>query len=327
MPWGRRGLSALGAALAIALAPAAGAENINVSRIATGTFTQIDFAASAAQPTANGATISYFDLGTAGIDTEAGPFFAIQPWTAALAAAPSYPNFQRQALTLSYMQGNAQFEYDRNITRYAAVNMAVADPKIVQAEAYPDQHGGVPTAKSVVTYRIRVDHTGAQPLDYFLDLNIPTIKRTLSPAYSLCCSGDDNGGTYDYFRPTSFDARAEVDIYVDGLPVWSSASSVTYPADPQGTPFDTVEAKWGKPAGPGSSTLYLGRLSAGQSLIITFEAKADARAQSQCGIEPPGSYLSNTYTIHCLDVAQTIQMNHGSDNKAVSFNVYAKAPV
>ncbi len=324
MPGGRLGLSALGAALAVAWASAAGAENINVSKIATGTYTQIDFAASAAQPTASGATVNFFALGTAAIDTDPGVSYANPPWTAALAATPSYPVLALQTSTQAYTQGNAQFQYDRNVSRYAVVDMS-ANPKNVQAEAYPDK--GSPTARSVVTYRIKVDHTGAQPLDYFINLNIPTLKRNVQPGYNLCCAGDDNGGTYDYIRPTSWDARHEVDIYVDGLPVWSSASTATYPANPQGSPFDAVEAKWDKTAGPGSSTLYLGRLSAGQSLTITFEAKADAQGQSQCGIESPGSPWSNTYTVHCLDVVEQIQMQAGSDGKAVSFSVYAKPPV
>jgi hypothetical protein len=312
--------AAFGAALALGVGPAA-ADHINVSKIATGTQVNLDWNASAAKPKVSGATISWFTLATGQIDTEAGPYFVAAPWTAALAAQPTYPLLQHQAINAPYTQGTSTFEYDTQQSRLALVDM-VQGKKVQASTAFK----GSASAAATLTYRARIDHTSAQALDYFIDLAVPLQQLGAQPGYNLCCSGDPDGGTYNYIRPKSWAARGEVDVYVDGLPVWSSANTAIYPDDPGGTPFDSVQVAWDKPKPPDSTTLYLGRLSSGQSMTITLEVRTDARADSDCGIQPPGSYLSHTYEIHCYRLSESAQMSGGSGGQPVGFSLYSKAP-
>jgi hypothetical protein len=314
---------AVAVAAVMTVAGAAPADEINVSRIATGTFTPITFSSYANKPTVNGAAISYFVMATGAVDTETGAHFATAPWTASLSPAPTYPDLLRQTVNAPYDQGGAHFEYAAAAARQARVSMSVVPPKTIDAATFVK---GAASAGSAVTYRVRIAHTSASALDYFLDLAVPVQKLTVQPAYNLCCSGDSNGGTYNYLRPEEAQARTEADVYVDGLPVWSSASTYLYPGGATGSPFDKAQADWDKGASPTDTRLYLGRLSQGQVMTVTLEARSDVKAKSPCGIESPGSSFSKTYTIHCLELRESVRMNGGANGAPVAFTVYSKAP-
>jgi hypothetical protein len=315
------GLSTL--ALGTAVAAGASADNINVSKTATGTFTPIVFSHYSNAPKVNGATITYFTMATGAIDTETSVHFQTPPWTAAMAPAPAYPTLARNAQNAPYDQGGAHFEYGSTQSRSAQVNMNVAPPKTVYAATFAK---GAAAAGSTATYRARIEATNPTPLDYFLELAVPQAKRSVQPAYNLCCSGDSNGGTYNYLRPKDAQARTEADVYVDGLPVWSSAATYIYPAVSGASPFDEADADWDKGTSPANTTLYLGRLSQGQTMTITLETRADVGGNSDCGMVSPGSYLSHTYTVECLSLRETLSMSGGANGAPVGFTVYAKAP-
>jgi hypothetical protein len=315
------GLAAL--VMGVTIAGAARADRVNVSKVATGTFTPIVFSHYDNAPKVNGATLTYFTLATGAIDTEAATHFAETPWTAAMVAAPTYPSLARQAANAPYDQGGSHFEYGSSQSRLARAAMDVAPPKTVDASIFAR---GAARAGATVTYRVRIAHTSAAALDYFVDLAVPQPKRSIQPAYNLCCSGDSNGGTYNYLRPNSAQARTEADVYVDGLPVWSSASTYVYPAVSGASPFDEADMDWDKGASPASTTLYLGRLSQGQTLTVTLEARSDVAGNSDCGMVSPGSYLSHTYTIQCLALRETVPLSGGANGAPVGFTVYSKAP-
>src|SRR5215469_18555709 len=118
---GVRSLVALVAATGLA-APGA-AEQLNVSKIATGTFTSINWTVEAQQPLANnGASLAYFDLATGSIDTEPTPYFATPPWSALFLPFPTEPWLQRLEPTVSYMDGKSTFTYANSNSRRARVN-------------------------------------------------------------------------------------------------------------------------------------------------------------------------------------------------------------
>lgn len=303
----------------------AGADQLNVSQIATGTDTPVDWAASAAQPQVVGASFSYFTMATAVIDPDKTVFFAPVPWSAAMNPAPAYPQLQRSKPTQPYDQGGASFSYDQPSYSRAGISMNAVAPEKKQVEAQSFRSGA---SAAAVSYRVRIDHTAAEALDYFLDLARPVVKRVAEPGYDLCCSGDSNGGTYTYHAPDSAVARAAVDVYADELPIWSSESAFMYPQDQYGTPWDKREWSWDHANGPGQTRLYLGRLAAGQSLTITLVARADARTvATDCGIsKSSGPYGPPSYEVRCYELDQTIELSGGDNGAPVSFSVYSKAP-
>ena len=305
---------------------AARAEQLNVSQIATGTFTPIDFAAAALQPLANdGATLTYFALGTGSIDSEPTGYFSMPPWSSAFHNFLFFPFLRRLDPTADYMDGNATFEYDISYFRRALVDMSSSTTK--QVESALSKSAAVSAA---VSYAARIEHTGADPLDYFMVLKVPAYDRKVNPAYDLCCSGDPNGGTYSYHRPKAAKARGAVDVYVDGLPVWSNESAYMYPALASSDPFDSFERSWGKDPGPAQSTLYLGRLSAGDTLTVDMISRTDVSSDApDCGIEGPFSPFGDpVYSVHCFNMRQQIVLQPGSANDPapVGFRIYSKHP-
>ncbi len=323
----RAGALAALMAAGLPVAPALAA-NINVSQIATGTYTGINWNVAAMQARVYGWTVSYATVAVAGIDTEPTAWFAPDPWGAGLQPNLAYPALTRTKPTQNYTQGNAQFLYDSSYSRLANVDMTTAAPRKVEAGL---SGGGASGAKvtAALSYRAHVDNTTAQTLDYYFDLKVPVLKRGTSPAYDLCCSGDSNGGTYNYHSPQSADSRAAVDVEVDGLPVWSSEAAYTYPATNSSSPFDEVDIAWDQPNGPGTTTLYLGRVAPGHGMDITFIARADARdLASYCGIQGPSSYLSHDYEVHCFGLDHRVEMANITNRfrgPQPPFSIYAKA--
>jgi hypothetical protein len=311
---------------ALLAAPLARAENINVSRIAT-KFRSIDFAAEAALPEANdGATITYFTLAKGSIDTEPTAYFGIPPWTAAWVGAPTHPNVERVEPALPFVQGGATFQYSPPTSRTATADMA-SSPKRVASTTATDGRG---VASAAATYSARIAHTGSTARDYFLELKVPAFDRAVTPAYDLCCSGDPNGGTYTYHRPTSAKTRAAVDLYADGLPIWSSESIYRYPELANGSPFDEQLFHWGKDAGPATSTLYLGRLSAGKSLTVSMVSRTNVNAKaSDCGMEDvTGPFDTDPeLLLHCLSIREEIDLKRGGDGAPVGFRIFSKVPL
>jgi hypothetical protein len=187
-------------------------------------------------------------------------------------------------------------------------------------------------ADARLSYRAQITNTSKLTLDYFVDLRVPAITGGPQPAYSLCCSGDSNGGTYEYMRPKGWNAQAAVDLLVDGLPVWSSEQTALDPNDgTSGGPFDELDVAWDQPAGPSTTTLFLGRIAPGGSLTVTMVIRADVNDLApDCGTQAPGSYLSHTYTLHCFDMSKQIALVNANLPYARGawspFRIYAKTP-
>jgi hypothetical protein len=317
-----RSLAALVAATGLA-APVA-AEQLNVSKIATGTFTSINWTVEAQQPLANnGAALAYFDLATGSIDTEPTPYFATPPWSALFLPFPTLPWLQRLTPTVPYMDGKSTFTYANSNSRLTRVNMLAIPTKHVLSESF-----GSGTVAAAVSYTVRIEHTGSDPLDYFVDLQVPADTRTAAPGYDLCCPGDPNGGTYTYHQPKAAQARGAIDLYANGLPVWTNEDTYLYPGLPNSSPFDHIDFLWGKAAGPATTTLFLGRLHSGDTLTVTEIVHSDVQANApDCGIEGPfGFYPNFDYTVHCLELRQDIQMQSGGVAQPVGFNVYSRVP-
>lgn len=306
-----------------ALASQAHAEQINVSRIASGTHVNVDWS-ELNQASVSGANFSWFTLVTSQAQPDARPFFAPSPWTAVTAAAPAKPKLTRTTKLDDYKQGNVPFAYDRHYTSSAVSDMTPASPatKLVASNVFKSGNAG-----AQVSYRVRIDATSAQPLDYFVELSIPQPKLGVEPGYDLCCSGDSNGGTYSYHRPKSASSRAAIDLYADELPIWTSESAFLYPnTGANGSPFDKLQIDWDKPTAPGKTTLYLGRLSAGASLTLTFAVRTEAHGDGDCGVQNYGFAGNQSYGVHCLSVDQSVALSGGDGANPVGFTLFAKTP-
>jgi hypothetical protein len=321
----RRNLGVAAAAgLAAAFAGHAHAEQINVSKIASGTHVNVDWT-ELNQASVAGASYSFFTLATAQAAPDARPFFAPGGWTSATSPAPAKPSITRTTKLADYTQGNAPFAYDRHYTSNGVSSMTPASPATKPVSASMFKSG---SAAGQVSYRVRIDATSAQALDYFLELQIPQPKLGVGPGYDLCCSGDSNGGTYSYHRPKSASSRAAIDLYADELPIWTSETAFLYPnVGPNGSPFDKLQIAWDKPTPAGKTTLYLGRLAAPASVTITFAVRTEAHGDGDCGVQNYGFGGNPSYAVHCLSVDQSVALSGGDAAGApVGFILFAKTP-
>ena len=159
------------------------------------------------------------------------------------------------------------------------------------------------SASASTSYAVKIEHFAAAPHDYYLNLTVPQIVRFFNPAYHLVPGS--NGGAYVFMAPKKAASRASVDIYADGLPIWSSASAYRFPDDSP-NPQAKYEYKWGtSPAAGSTVSLYLGRFATGQTVRLSIVVRTDASSEaSTCGSE-----LSwGVETKHCFDLSETVNL-------------------
>jgi len=227
------------------------AVDFNVSRIATGTHTGYDFAAGALKPFVIGSTlIHHFNRGLGDISSENTARYLPSPWNAVWKNAAEYPVLERTEDTPA---PTASLVYLSPYYQQARVDMAVASPKSVKAHVF--QSGD---AAAKVSYSLRIQHTGANPADYILTHQVPDLVTSHTQAYSLCCPGDSNGGTYLFRSPTAVSIRATADLYVNGLAIWSSGKTYRYPEAFANGGSSHVDTQWGRTADTGSNRFFLG---------------------------------------------------------------------
>ncbi|MFN7935181.1 MAG: hypothetical protein U0R19_17760 [Bryobacteraceae bacterium] len=280
----------------------ANAELLNVSQIVTGSNQAIDWNIAANKATvAAAATITYNTMGhatlkPAPIQDMVGP----GPWGTGWKASQSTPNLTLSVPTAPVNKYGQVYNYSSNTFRSASSNMTL-NPRYTGSMAF-----STGAAEAVTSYSYKIEHYGAAQ-DYFLNIQHPTFQRTVDSAYTL--TPGSNGGTYIYTKPTNANSRATVEIYADGLPVWSSESSYQYPKGQATYAWDNVGTNWGKASAAGFSTLYLGKLNAGSTVILTMVVRTAVNVEmstSSCPLE--SSAWENV--IRCHKVTDAVKLSN-----------------
>ncbi len=110
---------------------------------------------------------------------------------------------------------------------------------------------------SVVSYAIRITTPIDAPKRTYLSFKAPAHERSWVHASSL---GGPSGNETVYTRPERLQTRSAVDVYVDGLPVWSSEANMLVPQRYQPSNWGALFLQWGQPLPSGDVTLFLGTL-------------------------------------------------------------------
>jgi hypothetical protein len=302
----------IGAAVALFAAVGA-AENINVSKIATGTTQSINFTTAASKPfLANVYDLSYNTKALGGISSESSDYYLPTPWTETWQAGKEYPKLQREEPTPAATDDQ---KYASPFWKLALADMTVS-PRLVQSRVFKSG-----SAKTVTTYSMKVDHFGS-PGDYFLTVHVPTFQMSFSTAYSLCCPGDYNGGTYLYKRPNKIRMRAAVDLYIDNLPAWSSEKTYTYAEDLGNNASNHFDTFWDRASSAGTDTLYLGRFNAGDSIKFSWVIRTDVVSDApNCGDAHIGAGYPKEK--RCSDSIAKVTITGGT---VPGLGFYVKAP-
>jgi hypothetical protein len=296
--------------------PALWAENLNVSPIAI-SGRSINWTEEAgALKIIGAATFTYSQVGHARIQQEPNDYFVVAPWSAAWLNSPSHPVLSRQANTPA---PTSSLTWASPYYSLAKIDMA-ATPTVVSSRNFTTGW-----ARSVMNYSVHVEHNSSTPLDYFVLLDNPKYLLGVSPGYTLQPGGPGGGGgTYLYKSPNAARARAAVDVLVDGLPVWSSESNYMYPEGTADYPWDKLLSTWGNTVTEnGQTKLYLGKMSAGKAITVTFVVRSDTFVDGDgCGTAYGGWNTPDEK--RCFDLTQTVQLPHVSNSSPVGISLYAK---
>jgi hypothetical protein len=178
------------------------------------------------------------------------------------------------------------------------------------------------SANADFNYRVTGTNNNAAALDYFLSFPAPKFSRTETVAYSLSSPSDSNGGTYSYVNTKSAGSRSAIDIYVDGLPVFTSASYFDHNSAYEDA-FGKLEWTAGAQVADPNVLIYLGKIPSGGSFTVDVVERAEAAANSTTcgytdfiGFQTPYSHVNN-----CFDLKETVSIP--TTNNSIAVNVFS----
>ena len=126
---------------------------------------------------------------------------------------------------------------------------------------------------SGVSHGLRINTPAAGPKRTYLEFRVPALLTAWVVPKKL---GGPSGFEWVYTEAERLQTRAAVDVYVDGLPVWSSA---VHQLQPQrwGADLNPLRVAWGQPLADDLVTLYLGQLPAGSSRTVAVVMRVESR--------------------------------------------------
>jgi hypothetical protein len=164
------------------------------------------------------------------------------------------------------------------VARRAAVDfssslLAQAGSRRVSSQTYARGSGS-----AVLSYSVKLT-TGPGSAHWFVEFTPPTLSRAVQTAFFI---GGPSGEQPIHSRPDSSAARSAVDVYIDGLPIWSSESSHHVPETfDEDFATDFLRLGWDKPLGGGRTTLWLGLLPPDRTYVITLLVRVDERVDAE----------------------------------------------
>lgn len=172
-------------------------------------------------------------------------------------------------------------------------------------------------------YRVNVINSNGSAQNYYLRFPNVTTNRTITIPYNLSSSSDSNGGTYSYINPPSFFSASSMDVYVEGLPVYSNANAVDHP--PTSTDaFQQLPINFGTSVPNPYILIYLGKIPSGGSFTTDLVMHAEANANStKCGTQYFPNYYDPPPTLqnNCLLVNENLPIPAANGN--IKFEIFS----
>jgi hypothetical protein len=312
--WWRIGSAAIG------LAGSVGAfAGTNVSQIATGNLINIDWTVEATiARTPCGSACTYAPRSTAWINPDSATASNPATWPDALHTSKPKPlPILRAIATPQGLPDNNGIVQDFNSDFYrrAAVDFPTFGTRAVSALTSKSGE-----ARAAYSHHLRIVNDSAATRNYFIEFTRPTRSAGRAEATYLI---DNFILTYG---PKSAASRSSVDIYVNGLPVWSRANTFHRPINFSGN--DGIDLAWDTQFSGGSEILYLGRLAAGATMQISYVMSTEARADApQCG-KTSHTYPAGPTEVNCYTISESLSLPATQSARSVvpsfSFDVYSK---
>lgn len=156
---------------------------------------------------------------------------------------------------------------------FETINYTAAAPRRVNVQTWRSGSG---TSATSVAVRLAVPASGS--MRTYVQFAVPTRVRSGQNANYV---GGPSGDQSFQSAAARLQGRAAVDLYVDGLPVWSSESHVLLPQRLRTTDKEPFELHWDKALGSDKVTLYLGSLPAGSQHTVALVIRSDLRVDAQ----------------------------------------------
>jgi hypothetical protein len=279
-PAGR--LARLAAAAPLALAAAATlpvcAQTINVSALVTGTQQTPGLIGFGSPTVPCGAACQYVVASNVGMvsgyDSTPGPFTA-DTWPPVYGAALGAIGSVTQNLAVPAPPGEAvQDGGSMGVMRRTTVSFPW-QPLLNQTRQMMVQTWKGGSGAATVSITIRVTPTIAK--SHYLEFRVPELARSAQVAYYV---GGPSGYEPISKMPKQMQARSQVDVVVDGMPVWSGTSHQIKPQRWSPPYITYLNLQWGPSLDDSTVKLYLGNLAAGVPRTVSLVFRTDLRASS-----------------------------------------------
>lgn len=277
-PLGSRRRTVLAAAVSLALAGSASAD-INVSQLVLGVQEPMPAASWFGTPC--GSACRYTTVS----GTQMGNGYAAWPGDLTHAAWPVFPSPMQP--TYSVVQDDLAVAPPPAGSQYVgltggvrqrsrvAFSPSITDP--ASARQLDVQTFASGTGASALSYAVRIEAPAGPSRKTFLRFAVPTLVRDgIHASQAAGPSGQEPVVTW----PRRLQARTAVDVYVDGLPVWSSESMRLQPRRYQPDTPGELMPGWGGPMDGGTATLFLGSLPALSVRTAVIVMRSDLRVDA-----------------------------------------------
>jgi hypothetical protein len=266
----------LAVAAAAAAAPATAAF-FNVSAVVTGGYQMTPLVLSSSPTYPCGTACQYVVTSSTGADDgydmAPGPY-AASAWPPVYGAALPAVGTVSEALALPAPPSGVDQLDGGSIgaARRAAVDYdwypALGGTRRMSAQTWQGGSGA-----SVVSIAVRITPSGANT---YLEFTVPKTERGWKEA-GYKAPYVDGGWIWKSKLPSQVQARSAVDVYVDGLPVWTGESNSLRPRRFDASDPDYLQLQWDGALDEDVVTLYLGKLPAGSTRTVALVFRTDLR--------------------------------------------------
>ena len=264
--------------LAAACAGPARAAYFNVSELVMG-FAQVNSTTVAAPKIACGSACKYRSLSSAGMRDGYAitpDYFLTDNWALPFASGGNVHTPADVAWVLSVPPasgGEGQVGGAIGVHERARVvwdsSAGAAGPNLATVQTWKSGSGA-----SVVSYAIRLTTPAGSAKPTFLAFTLPE---------RLSAHANTSYVQYNqpfYLNPTRVQSRAAVDVYVDGLPVWSSEVNALVPKRYAPPNHAQLTLSWDQPLDGDRVTLFLGNLPPGSTRTVALVMRSDLRVEA-----------------------------------------------
>ena len=251
---------------------------------------------------------------------------AVTSWPPTLASAPAAPPAVERDGTVPAPFDDPQSGHNvfdgavPGVSQRAAVEF---DPAHKSGRSVSSDTYATGSGSAVLTYTVQLT-TGPASANWYVDFKPPVLTRIVRTAFFI---GGPSGNEPIDHQPDATAARSAVDVYVDGLPVWSSESSHHVPATFDGQfAADAIQLSWDRSLGGSRTVLYLGLLPPGLTLNIALLVRVDEQIDAPDCFTDHMSLPVNTTIHHCHEQLEALSLpaKRTSAGTRLDVNVYSR---